>query len=232
MLSELNSPTEKGKNYVETKENGQKKKNIDKASPKLLEKSVESSLSTPHQVNILDLLSDELEPVLERVRLDGNETAIVFFTQKGEPCTVHFCDEPEIQDYLLCRGPDCLLCRIGRKHDGRLLLPVYLPTSHCVAVLPVSTSFRPKALLPQIGAILKAKKPMVAFISRSGPKYTVSTSELPDDADGGETEIKNFLEDYDAKKIRLTSVFQRLENEQLASVQGVAETARLKGIKI
>ena len=93
-------------------------------------------------VNILDILKDDGGPPLERVRLDENETAIVVFTQKSDRCAIHFVDEQEVSDYVLC-GTDCLLCRIGRKRDERLLLPVYFPASHCVSILPVSPSLRP-----------------------------------------------------------------------------------------
>ncbi len=167
------------------------------------------------QENILDVLSDDSGPGLERVRLNENQTAILPFTKKGVRCSIHYCDALEVHDYILCLGRDCLLCRTGKKSDERFLLPVFLPASHCVAVLPVSTSLRPNALLPQLGNILKAEKPTVAFVSRDGPKFSVSSSPLPDDADAGEEQIKRFLKDYEDGKIDLVSVFQHLENDQL-----------------
>ena len=186
----------------------------------------------PETVNILDALGGDDEPTFERASLNENETALIFFTQKGERTTLHYCDEPEIHDSVLCLGSDCLLCRIGRKRDQRILLPVYLPLSRCVAVLTVSTSLRPNALLPQIGPILTAGKPMVAFVTRHYSKFTVSTAELSQDTDAGEATIEKFLKESETKKLQLSAVYQRLENEQLSAVSGIAEMARLKGIQV
>ena len=182
------------------------------------------------KINILEGLGGSAKPDLERVKLDENETALVLFTTEGESAAVHYCDEHEIRGYVLCAEDRCILCRIGRKREDRRLLPVYLPTSYQVAVLSIGTSLRPNALLPQIASILQAEKPLVAFVTRHGPKFTVSTSELPEDADAGELTIQEFLEHAD--NVELTSIFQRLDNSQLASVPGIAEMARLKGIKL
>ena len=91
--------------------------------------------------------------------------AIVPFTLDSETVTIHFCPEAEINGYLLCNGKGCVLCRVGRKQEPRILLPVYLPASGVVGILPLSMSCRPNSLLPQLGTVLEAGKPMVAFIS-------------------------------------------------------------------
>src|SRR5437016_2588313 len=118
------------------------------------------------EVNVLDILGSDGNAPLELVRLDGNETAVVFFTPHGKPVSIHFCDQPEINAYILCNGKDCVLCRVGKKKEERVLIPVYLPEMDTIGVLPVSQSLRPNALLPQLSLVLKAKKPMVAFIKR------------------------------------------------------------------
>lgn len=131
------------------------------------------------KVNLLDVAAAEAaESLLEVVRLGSDETAIIPFTADSEAVDLHFCSETEINSYVVCNGPDCVLCRIGRKRDQRLLLPVYLPAAGCVGILPVSRSLRPFALLPQISSVLKAGKPIVMFVTREGAKYNVSTAEL------------------------------------------------------
>jgi len=110
------------------------------------------------------------------------------------------------------------------------LLPVYLPAAGCVGILPVSQSLRPFALLPQISNVLKAEKPMVMFVTREVAKYTVSTVELQKDVDGGEVAIKRFLDDYEAGLHDLSAVYPRIDNEQLATVEGIGQMMALKGI--
>ena len=185
------------------------------------------------EINILDALTGDAEPTLELIRLDESDLALVFFTPKSVKVTVHYCHESEIRGYAHCLENDCVLCRIGRRRDDRYLLPAYLPAAGTVGVLPVPTSLRPNALLPQLAPILEADKPMVAFVTRRDrSKYTVTSAELPDAASGGEHLIKKFLEDYEKGEVQLDSIFQRLENKQLASVSEIAEMMKLKGIEL
>lgn len=186
-----------------------------------------------NKVNLLEVAASETaESPLELVRLGADETAIIPFTAESEAVDLHYCSETEINSYLICNGPDCILCRIGRRRDQRLLLPVYLPTAGCIGILPVSRSLRPFALLPQVSNVLKAGKPMVMFVTRERAKYTVSTVDLQKDMDGGEAAIKRFLDDYEAGLHVLTTAYQRIDNEQLASVEEIAKMMSFKGIRV
>jgi len=189
-------------------------------------------MESHNKVNLLDVAAAEPgESLLEVVRLGSDETAIIPFTADSEAVDLHYCSETEINSYVICNGPDCVLCRIGRKRDQRLLLPVYLPASGNVGILPVSRSLRPFALLPQISNVLKADKPMVMFVTRDGAKYIVSTAELQKDVDGGEATIRRFLDDYEAGLYDLTSVYPRIDNEQLAGVEEIGRMIVLKGVR-
>jgi hypothetical protein len=189
--------------------------------------------TTPCKINLLEVAAAEsIESLLEVVRLGSDETAIILFTADSEAVDLHYCSETEINSYAVCNGSGCVLCRIGRKRDQRLLLPVYLPATGCVGILPVSRSLRPFALLPQISNVLKADKPMVIFMTREGAKYTVSTADLQKDVDGGEVTIKRFMEDYEAGLHDLTAVYPRIDNEELASIEEIARMMSLKGVKL
>jgi hypothetical protein len=174
-------------------------------------------------------MSGPVLPTLGLVRLGQDETAVIPFTADGKKVSVHYCTEPEIKGYVLCNGEDCVLCRAGRRRDERLLVPVYLPAMDAVAVLGVSPSLRPHALMPQLVNVLRAGKPMIMFITRNDERYTVSTGELGDDAEGGEAVIQAFKDDYAAKRIDLTRVYTRIDNEQLAQVPNIARMLALKG---
>lgn len=184
-----------------------------------------------NKVNLMDVVAAKsAESFLELVRLGSDETAIIPFTAESEEVILHYCSETEISGYVTCNGPDCLLCRIGRKQEQRLLLPVFLPAAGCVGILAVSRSLRPFALLPQIFQVLKAEKPMVMFATRDGGKYTVSTAELQKDVDGGETVIKSFLEDNKAGLHDFPAIYPKIENEQLANIEEIGRMMALKGV--
>jgi len=185
-----------------------------------------------NKVNLLDVAAvDTAESLLEIVRLGNDETAIIPFTADSEAISLHYCSETEINSYVICNGPNCVLCRIGRRQDQRLLLPVYLPAGGCIGILPVSRSLRPFALLPQLSNVLKAGKPMVMFVTREGGRYTVSTAELQKDVDGGEVSIKRFLEDYEDGQHDFTAVYPCIDNEQLAGVDEIGRMMTLKGVR-
>ena len=195
-------------------------------------KAAKSSKTVSTKVNILDVVASEIaESTLEVVRLGNDETAIIPFTADSEGIDLHYCSETEINSYVVCNGPDCVLCKIGRRKAERLLLPVYLPASGCVGILPVSRSLRPYALLPQISNVLKSDTLMVMFVIREVGKYMISTKSLEKDMDGGELQIKEFLEDYAAGSINLIDLYPKIDNEQLLGVDGIQKMAALKGIK-
>ena len=65
-------------------------------------------------------------PALERVRPNASQIAIIPFTAESAEIDIHYCREPDINDYVACNGENCHLCKIGAKKVTRRLLPVYL----------------------------------------------------------------------------------------------------------
>ena len=187
----------------------------DKADKARAAAEVDKSKSR-ERVDLVSLLPALSQAPLERVRLGGDETPIVIFTREGVNCDVHYCKETDIGEYVQCNGDGCVLCHIGKKKTGYVLLPVYLPALQDIGVLPVSLSFRPYALFPQLTPILESESPSVAFVSRDGSRYSVSLQELKEGMDGGEVVIKKFMEDYEAKAVDLESVYLRIPNGELA----------------
>jgi hypothetical protein len=170
---------------------------------------------------------------LERVRLDASETALIPFTTEAEELDLHFCKEPDLNDYFACNGPGCVLCTIRREKVTRRLLPVFLPASGIVGVLPVSPSLRPRSLWPQLAQNLKDGSRKAVFVSRvQGDSYTVTAVPLQDDVADGAEVIKTFLENHQKGTIELASVFPVVTNEQLAAIPEIDRMLRLRGIKV
>ena len=172
-------------------------------------------------------------PALERVRLDASEIAIIPFTAEAERVDIHYCKEPDINDYIICNGGDCFLCKIGREKTVRQLLPVYLPASGVVGVLPIPTSLRPRSLWPQLVNVLKDGSRKAVFISRlQGDSYTVTAGPLQADVEDGAAAITTFLENHEKETVKLESVFPVVTNEQLAAIPEIDRMLKLKGIKV
>jgi hypothetical protein len=198
----------------------------------------QNSASTPNQQDkpatpsLLDLVADtESLMELERVRPSANETAIICFTGDYSSVALHYCPEPDFNNFIRCNEDGCILCKIGRKQDQRYLLPVYLPVEGTVGILPVSPSRTPHALLPQLINVLKAKKPQVCFLRREGRyKFILSTIPLNADIDAGESQIEQFNERFERGEIDPLSIYLQIDNDQLAEIPEIANMLRLKGL--
>ncbi len=189
------------------------------------------------QVDLLKEFSEAGHPAdqggLDRVRLGNDEVIVYMFTSIAEKVDIHFCSEADINDFVLCNGKGCILCQIGRNLDQRRLMAVYVPEARAVAVLPVSLSQRPHALLPQLLDVLKIPEPQVVFIRRgSREHYHVEARPIPADCDAGERAISAFLAAYKTGTIQLDSVYSKISNEELARFTAIADRLRLKGIKV
>jgi hypothetical protein len=189
------------------------------------------------RVNVIDHWAEDdgqgADRPLELVRLGASETAVVPFTTDGEVVQVHFCDDREIRGYVTCNGPACVLCRAGRKPEERLLLPVYLPASAVIGVLPISPSSRAGALRPQVMPVLRAGRRVVLLIRKpDNVKFEVGIIDLAEGMDDGAAVIKQFVSRRQEGQVQLASVFQCLDNRTLADVPGIAAMLKIKGIRI
>lgn len=190
-----------------------------------------------NRVNLIDVWAEDEstagEAPLQLARFDANETAIVPFTTDAAAVKLHYLDQPEVQGYAHCNGEGCVLCRAGRKAEDRLLLPVYLPASQAIGVLPISPSAHPGALRPQIMPVLRSDKRVALLISKSGRStFKVGTVELAEGMDDGAPVIRAFQKQWEEGRIDLGSVYARLDNRDLAQLPGIAAMLRFKGISV
>lgn len=181
----------------------------------------------------IDLLSDSLPQPggggLQRVRLDENETILIPFTSTAVPISLHYVSDDDL-GYTPCGGSGCILCAAGMHCTEHVMLPVYNPTTGEVEVLLASTAMRPGSLLPQVKAVLKSKKPTILFVTRAGKKFTVSTADIPEDADHGEEAIAAFTTAMAAGSIELTSAYPAYDADLLKTLPSIATKLKLKGL--
>jgi hypothetical protein len=175
------------------------------------------------------------EPTLPRIGFDGNERYLLLFTAFMQQVPVHF--EAEMRSYVRCNGPDCVLDKVGRQAIDRYTLPVYDPLGKFVAVIPVSPSRRPQALLPQLIPHLKnlpTSGPVLIGIREGSDRasFEVRSFPLPENADDGATVIPDFLQRLKDGAIDLGSVYPRQSNESLAALPEVERLMKLRGIKL
>jgi hypothetical protein len=143
---------------------------------------------------------------------------------------LHWCEEAEINGYVRCNGEPCALCLAGKSRQPHGLLPVYLPASREVGVLPISSSSRPGALRPPILAALRDLRDVALLIRRRGGTYTVKPVPLGPDRDEGARAVAAFRDRWQAGEVDLAAAYRRLENRDLAGVPGVATLLRLVGV--
>ena len=189
------------------------------------------------RISILDHLGENdgsgARQPLGAVKLSKNQIAVVLFHSDVERVPLHYCDFPDLQSYVHCNKPTCALCSAGRGIDERFLLPVYLPTSRTVAVLPISANLRPGALLPQLLPHLRSARPVALLISKpDNAKFIVCAAELTEGQDDGAAVIKLFVAEWEAGHVDLASVFPRLDNRTLAEIPEISEMLKFKGVTL
>jgi hypothetical protein len=195
--------------------------------------SVDGVVVPPARIDVLKDWVDESHDDISLVRLSDDEIAVIPFTSEGIMVRLHYCEDEELQNYVLCNGAGCLLCLIGRSQNERLLLPVYVPASRSIGVLAISTSSRPGALRPQIMPVLRSPGRWALLIRRKDRvAYKVDPVELAQDADDGGDLIAEFERRWDAGQVDLTAVYPRRENRDLADFSRVATMMKVKGIAL
>jgi hypothetical protein len=182
--------------------------------------------------NILEFwgeTSHDHDSNLSEVRLNANQTPVVPFTLDMVTVEVHYCEEPEVKGYVRCNEKDCVLCRAGKKLEERVLLPVYLPLTGTIGVLSISDSIRPGALKPPVMAALMSGRRLALLISKPDRfKHEVETRSLEAGHDDGAPQIAEFKRRWDADEVDLATVFQRLDNRDLAALPGIAKLLQYK----
>jgi hypothetical protein len=209
-----------------------KKKNKGKKSKN--RKSETKTNTNPWESVDISNISESIENSdrLEQVRISQDETFLLLFTSGSIRLSLHWVNDPEFRGFVHCNGEDCLFCRIGNKNMNKLLLPVYSFDSNAVAVLPISDSMRPHALLPQIANILESgknlRKRLVLISKDRDHAFTVRTKKLPKDKrDEPIEKIRRFKEGHDAGEIDLTAVFQTMSDYELKQLESVRQKLEL-----
>lgn len=206
-----------------------------------------SAKQPPPAVKPADELHDALDtweaeangdatPTLTVIRVDANDRMVVPFTLQIKRVSLHYLDSPALTGYVHCVGPDCVLCRAGRRPEDRDLLPVYDIEEQLVGVLSVGPSLRPHALRPQLMPVIRRLKNgerLLLTISRpERGKFHVMVQPLGDETYDGAGRIQEFLEQIAAGVVGLASAIPRLSNEELATIPKIAHSLKAKGIKV
>ncbi len=192
-------------------------------------------------VNLFDLMNpdgDHTAPAsaLRSIRIPSSGVFVIPFTADAVRVSAHYCDDPDVNDWVLCWGSpeECALCAISRKAEQRLLLPVFDCEQGEVGVLAMSSLMRPKALAPQVfQAIAEASRRGPQIISITKPdqmSFSVASWSIPPGVDDGRTAIAKFVQDREQGLVRLDSVYLTLPNETLRALPQVARKLALRGL--
>ena len=169
----------------------------------------------------------------ELVQFDGNETPVIPFSAEGVRVSIHFLDDPNYRGYLRCNGPPCLLCRVGRTLEERILVPVYRPGMKVIDVVALTPNMKPVGLKPQLLKVIASGEPKVALIRKaSNSKFELPASAIPEDLDDGSAVIADFTKRVQSGESDLSDVYPLYDNRLLMEFQSVASIVKIKGISL
>ena len=167
---------------------------------------------------------------LEQLRIGESVTPCLVFTPDHEDVDIHWLDTQEKKGYVQCNGKGCPLCATGNKSYNRLLLAMLNFNSQKVEVLAISDASNPGAALPQILPVFDRTELTMMMISRQRNKYTVDLRALPENVDAGQAEIEAFNTAYSNGDLKLSSIFEKCSNEELAAIPSIKVLLQCYGI--
>jgi hypothetical protein len=193
-----------------------------------------------HTQNALELWSQESgaypsSAPLPIVRLDGSLKPLVLFTASVSRVNLHFVEDLSIREYVHCNGPDCVLCRVGKKKEVRDLLPVFDHLAGQIALLPISPSQRPGALRPlltdALPRVIAGERLVLILMREDNLVYhgTVVKASAPVEARAASA-IAEFERRFKAKEIYLAAAYPRRGNEALGSLDTIKRHLEVGGI--
>ncbi|MBF0380580.1 MAG: hypothetical protein HQL69_06165 [Magnetococcales bacterium] len=167
--------------------------------------------------------------VYEIMRLSQSQTPMVLFTPNALKVGLHFHEN----QYCQCNGKGCLLCQLGRKRTDKYVMPIYLPETMNVALLPITDHKVPGSLLPQLTRYLSPDTLTLVFVSRvDNAHFHVESGLNLEETPQMLSTIQHFNSQVSAGNVDLANVFPQFTNEELAKSQEIALLMRLKGISL
>jgi len=188
-----------------------------------------------NRVNLVELAKNQDRPMVGRrldlIQLGPNQTAFRLFTTDAERVRLHYLADGGITGYAQCTGEDCPLCQAGVKLEERVLLPVFDMMARQVRILSMSKSSTPGALYPQILTVVEQDRPVALLVNKPDRMtFRVATRDLGPGVYDGANEVKQFLQQWEAGAIDITSVYPRYDRRVLADLPAVAAMLSLKGL--
>lgn len=169
-------------------------------------------------------------PTLEQFRIGESVTPCLPFTPDHEKVAVHWMDTQEKKGYVQCNDDGCVLCATGNKFYIRILLAMLNFNSQKVEVLAISGDCNPGAALPQILPVFDRTELTMMLISRQRNKFTIDLRSLPENVDAGQEKIEAFNTAYTNGDLKLSSIFEKCTNEELAAIPSIKMLLQCYGI--
>lgn len=184
----------------------------------------------PKTIDLLDEQEDLQPSELSLLWVNQDELTFIPFTTKANEVQIHWADEVDIRGFFLCNGADCYYCKIGKKPTSTFLIPVYLPISDSIGILPVNNTKRPGTLLPQLKLLLRTPRKLVIGVSKKDGKFFLNSNELPEIVEDGSKTIKRFLDSQPEDSLDLPDLYPSISNEALLEVPEVERALKIKGL--
>lgn len=147
----------------------------------------------------------------------GEVVAGVPFTKGLGLAKVHWVELETGLSCVVCNGPGCVLCRIKKSKQDRILWPLYNPISGDIEVLSFPKCAYPGSIYPQVKDILKRPElPELLIIEQTKKShYTISSRGPRPGQDLGKSVIERFLDDHRQSPIPLDQIFRHIPNDEL-----------------
>jgi hypothetical protein len=204
-----------------------------------IKKEAYASNDNPKQpknfVNLIKVMDQikKKETDLDLVHLGDDETAMIIYDSNCMEVFVHYCPEIGGNNYVLCNGPDCLLCSLGQTLKQQLLLPVYLPKKYCISFLPFDPNCTSSHYFFEIIVdALETEKDTMIFVTWNEDEEIYEGSIMVDEENM--RDIYEATEFYYSKLLTTKGmsgngdIYPKISNEKLAHIERIGRLMALK----
>lgn len=173
-------------------------------------------------------------PQLEEIRIGANPVCFALFMARGVPVRLHYEEHESHRGYHHCLGEAvCPICLAGQKPTDFLLIPAYDFAGKRVGFVRASTTEGPHRLWSLLRVHIGQPSMASSFFTAhrdAKNRYHLQVAPIPREADRGLPVIRQFLEDWKARRVDLKVTYPTHSVEELRQIPAIHAYLELHGL--
>lgn len=187
-------------------------------------------------------MADEEEGAANRdlcvITIGEDPRKLIPLSADGKLVELHYIADSRYRGYLLCNGPDCCLCKIGKSKKEFFLLPVYDLIEQRIGVLRIPVNRRPgslaSVLIPNLKKFVSDDQSasFLQVFKKNSYEYVSTIRELPSNIEVCADLVAGFQSKVATLGLGpvLLSAIEQISNAELREFPSIRRELDLEGL--